>query len=152
MDLDSYPVYSSADLLTHTFESEGPKGIILKQVKFQRIEKDRYNLAFGDREKESAHLNDMVRSNNNDRDKVLASVARIISIFLGKFPNAYVEVAGSTSSRTRLYQMKLLARLQQINEQYMLQGYTNGHWENFQTGRKYTTLSITTKMNSHESE
>ncbi len=81
MNLDSYPVISSEDLLTHTFISEGPKGQILKRIEFQCCDQNQFNLAFGNWKNANQTLDDIARSNNNDRDKILATVAKAIMLF-----------------------------------------------------------------------
>ena len=45
---DSYPITSSVNNLIYVFESKGIKGTIKKVVIFQKMETNRYNLAFGD--------------------------------------------------------------------------------------------------------
>lgn len=150
MNLDSYPVISSEDLLTHTFISEGPKGQILKHIKFQHLTADRYNLAFGDWVDDTELLNDTVRTNNNDREKVLATVAKTVRVFLNVYPTVRIEVQGSTTSRTRLYQIKLIQHLHEIHQEYNIQGFRNGQWETFDARGNYTSFSIISKCHKHE--
>jgi hypothetical protein len=50
-------------------------------------------------------VDDSIRSNNGDRDKVLATVAFTALDFTDEFPEALIVMEGSTSARTRLYQM-----------------------------------------------
>lgn len=149
MNLDTYPVESSDDLLTHSFMSEGPRGIIMKRVELQKIGCHRYNLAFGD-DRENHGLDDTIRSNNRDREKVLATVATIVDTFLQANPHARIDVGGSTAGRTRLYQMKIFQYLQKINVGYIINGSTGGRWEPFEKERNYDAFFITTKSNQDE--
>ncbi len=136
MDLDTYPVHSSDDLLMHTFVSRGPKGEIIKRVEFQEIGKNRYNLAFGD-DDEEVGLNDKARTNNKDREKVLATVAIIIDNFLQYNPHVRIYIGGSTTCRTRLYQIKIVQFLQKINVGYDIHGSIGGRWKPFEKENKY---------------
>lgn len=145
MNLDSYPVISSEDLLTHTFISEGPKGQILKRIEFQCCDQNQFNLAFGNWKNANQTLDDLARSNNNDRDKILATVAKAIMLFLDAFPDTRIEVRGSTSSRTRLYQIKVVQHLLRIRENYVVQGLKDNEWKNFDRNENYSALSLITR-------
>ncbi len=97
------------------FVSEGPKGEISKLVQFGETNlKDFYNLAFGDKDPATGEINDSVVSNNNDSDKVLATVVATVYAFTNKHPEAWVYATGSTRSRTRLYRMGLTKYLAEI--------------------------------------
>lgn len=149
MNLDTYPVESSDDLLTHTFISEGPRGRIVKRVSFQLIGAQFYNLAFGDWVNDRKSINDKTRSNNLDREKVLNTVASTVQAFMFRYPRARIFVRGSTQSRTRLYQMRLLSHLQVINDDFLLEGFQKDEWEAFRPGQIYTSLSISKKRNKN---
>lgn len=75
MNLDKYPVVSDNNHRTYEFLSEGPNGTIKKVVLYQEIDDNVFNLAFGDWDETNQKINDKARSNNNDRNKVLATVA-----------------------------------------------------------------------------
>src|SRR5690349_13274818 len=97
----------SSDFLVYEFNSTGPKGIIPKIIKFSPYEdEDIYNLAFGTK-KEDGSLDDLARDNNNDRDKILATIVFALRVFFDKYPNNYVYFTGSTRERTRLYRMAI---------------------------------------------
>lgn len=74
MKYPRYPVIASDDY-TYDFFSEGPRGRIKKGIFYLQIEENFFNLAFGDWNKELQDLDDSSRSNNGDRDKILATVA-----------------------------------------------------------------------------
>jgi hypothetical protein len=104
MKYPKYPIVAN-DPLSYEFYSEGPQGRIKKSVVYSHIEGNLYNLGFGDWNEELKGLDDSSRSNNGDRDKVLATVAYTALDFIGQFPDAQIFAEGSTSARTRLYQM-----------------------------------------------
>ena len=91
------------------FVREGLKGGIPKLVQFGETNlKDFYNLAFGDEDLAAGEINDSIVSNNNDSNKVLATVVTTVYAFTDKYPEAWVYATGSTRSRTRLYRMGLI--------------------------------------------
>lgn len=137
-----YPITANDDYHSFEFVSEGPKGRIPKSVIFAKVAGSLYNLGFGDWDNANQHLNDTARSNNGDRDYVFATVATTVVNFLEKFPDALVFFEGSTSSRTRLYQIELGRNLMEINQNFELFGYANNHWETFERGRQYEAFLI----------
>jgi len=145
MNIPKYPVFVSDDLLVYEFFSEGPKGRIKKGVFYTRIGKDLYNLGFGDWPDASDELDDSSRSNNEDRDKVLATVASTAIVFTNRFPTAHIFMEGSTAARTRLYQMGIGFNLQEISEDFEVQGFTGEEWGTFRRGRNYSAFLISRK-------
>ena len=125
------------DTYTYEFYSEGPKGKIRKIVKlrhFKRMGINVYNLAFGDLNASTGHIDDTVTSNNNDQMKVLITVAEAVVDFMRFKPNAIILVKGSTISRTRLYQMRISSLWLEINQQYEIYGEFRNEWTPFQRG------------------
>jgi hypothetical protein len=104
-----------------------------------------YNLAFGDWNAELDALDDSIRSNNGDRDKVLATVAFTALNFTNQFPNTLLHIKGSTSSRTRLYQMGIGNNLLEINKNFEIQGFRLQKWEPFILGRNYEAFLVRRK-------
>lgn len=129
----------------YEFYSEGPRGRIKKVVLYTEIGKNLFNLGFGDWNEERQELDDSSRSNNNDRDKVLATVAFTTLDFIGKHPNANIFVEGSTSARTRLYQMGISYNFLEINDTFEIKGFVKEDWEVFQNGRNYEAFLIIKK-------
>lgn len=115
MKYDKYYIEASPSLLRFEFHSDGPKGRIKKQVVFKAFENnlDVFNLGFGDVDA-SGEINDTASSNNNDSQKVLATVALTLFKFYENHPDAYVFVTGSTKARTRLYRMGISNNLEEI--------------------------------------
>ena len=69
--------------------------------------------------------------------KVLATVAAIIYDFTVKFPKASVFIEGSTSVRTRWYQMNINTHWSEISLSFDIYGSKNGLWEPFIKGINY---------------
>jgi len=66
----------------------------------------------------------------------LATVAETVIDFLAIYPHAAVFAEGSTASRTRLYQMNILAYWKEIEQaSYIVQGYVKGSWQTFEIGK-----------------
>lgn len=111
MNLPKYPIFASEEKHEYGFFSEGPMGKIRKVVRYEKIGNDLFNLGFGDWDEGLQGANDSNRSNNEDRDKVLNTVASTAIVFTNQFPNAQLFVEGSTLARTRLYQMGIAHNL-----------------------------------------
>jgi hypothetical protein len=112
----------------------------------KRLGPNAFNLAFGDLDEASGELNDKVVSNNNDRLKVLNTVAIAVLDFMGYNPNAFVLVKGSSLSRTRLYQMTINSFWPLINRQFMLYGKTSSDWVPFKKGTNYEAFMLFKKI------
>lgn len=144
MNLPKYPIVASDPFIYH-FYSEGPQGRIKKAVTYTPIGNDFFNLGFGDWDEELRRINDSNRSNNRDRDKVLATVAFTTLDFTNRFSNVLVFAEGSTTARTRLYQMGIANNLLEINEYFEIEGFANGEWELFERGKNYEAFLIERK-------
>jgi hypothetical protein len=145
MKQPKYPVNVSDDHFVYVFFSEGPRGRIKKGVFFTRIGENFFNLGFGDWNEDSQDLDDSSRSNNGDRDKVLTTVAFTALDFTSQYPDARIVVEGSTSARTRLYQMGIADNLLEIKENFEVQGLLGDFWEPFQRGKNYAAFLINRK-------
>ncbi|MGY4385355.1 hypothetical protein ACVWYN_002393 [Pedobacter sp. UYP24] len=144
MNLDRYPYFTNNDFQEYEFYSEGPKGKIKKIVLFQKAQDDPiiYNLAFGDEDPRTSGLNDSVVSNNNDRNKVLATVASTINDFCDRHGNHYLYAKGSNEARTRLYQMSISALLEEISIDFEVNGILDGEAVKFEKNVKYEGFLI----------
>lgn len=130
----------------YEFYSNGPKGVIKKVVRYSLIQEHPYkvfNLGFGDWDKERQDVDDQINTNNDDRQKVLATVAETVVDFLVVYPHAVIFAEGSTASRTRLYQMNILSYWKEIKQgSYIVQGYVNGSWQPFEKGINFEAFII----------
>jgi hypothetical protein len=145
MNTDYYLLARDEDLAVYYFVSEGSKGRIKKGVFFQLVDEEEqlYNLAFGDWNDETGYLDDLVRTDNRDTQKVLNTVAIAVADFVGRNPEAQPMAKGSTESRTRLYQINILKNLKDISEMYYVEGLKKGCWESFKNGANYEAFLLT---------
>ena len=144
MNLPKYSVVASDPFIYH-FYSEGPQGRIKKAVIYAPIEDDIFNIAFGDWDEKGRRINDSNRTNNRDRDKVLATVAFTALDFTNRFANISIFAEGSTAARTRLYQIGITNNLLEINRYFEIEGFSNGEWELFRRGKNYEAFLIERK-------
>ncbi len=149
MGLEGYKSKSNKAQTTFDFISEGSKGQILKSVRFVKIKGVRnvYNLAFGDKRKGSNRIDDRVVSDNQDRDKVLATVAKAVIIFINRHPKANVFFRGSTEVRTRLYQIAIGKYLDELSKDFDIQGYLDKSWQFYEKNVTYSAFLISRKTN-----
>lgn len=151
MDKEIYNYTFNKENSTFQFESIGPKGRIKKFVSYTFSDKlddgtTILNVGFGDLEDDNYNFNDTVISNNADRDKVLATVARTAFDIMNLYENTGVIAAGSTAARTRLYQMGISANKGTIDEYFEIKGLTDSGWEPFRKGVNYLGLLATKKI------
>jgi len=145
MNLEKYSVTSDYAHLAYEFLSEGPNGTIKKVILYQEIDHDVFNLAFGDWNEIEQRIDDEVRSNNNDRDKVLATVASTVIDFIKYYPNAQIFAKGITPGKTRLYQMGINSNWNDISELFEVQGNFKGKWEVFKRNKNYQAFALKAK-------
>jgi hypothetical protein len=148
MRYEKYDVEASEDLIIFDFISIGPKGLIEKRIQFQKVnDSDIYNLAFGDVKAETQDFDDTSISNNNDTEKVLATVAATVYSFTDRYPNALVFATGSTSVRTRLYRIGISKNLEELKEKFDVFGMLdNNVWVEYEKDMPYTAFYITKKI------
>jgi hypothetical protein len=100
------------------FISTGKRGSIPKRIEFMPTEVDGFfNLAFGDVD-ENGEIDDYSISDNGDRNKILATVAYTVDIYLSKYPERWVYFRGSTEERTRLYRMAIGLNIDELSLKY----------------------------------
>jgi hypothetical protein len=145
MHIETYPFTKRPESYYYEFYSDGPGGRIKKIVEFFRLQNQElevYNLSFGDWEENTNRFNDQITSNNSDRDKVLATVAATVIEFIQIHPGATVFATGSTTSRTRLYQMGIARMWNEITLMFEIQGYVMNTWQPFQKGVNYSAFLL----------
>lgn len=127
MNLDHYPFQSDNNFQTYFFQSEGPNGTINKIIVYSVFQENPliYNLAFGDEDPNTGRINDTAKSNNKDRDLVLATVASTIHLFSDHYGNQLIYANGSTAARTRLYQISISKQLSEISTEFEVCGIIN---------------------------
>jgi hypothetical protein len=145
MKQEQYSFAMGERRLYYEFYSIGPRGRIKKVVEFIRFKKlktESYNLVFGDWDETESRINDLINTNNGDRDKVLATVASVVMDFMKEHPTANIFVTGSTPSRNRLYQIGIANALDEINLIYDIRGFIEGEWHFFERGVNYIAFLL----------
>jgi len=145
MSKDKYSLETDQNNLIFEFFSEGPKGRILKIVEYQPLGGRFYNLAFGDSIESTKDFDDFVRTNNEDTEKVLSTVASTLYIFFQHHEGTIVIAEGSTKARTRLYRRYLTMFLELIETEFTLLGELDGKTERFRKGVNYKFFLISKK-------
>ena len=134
---DRYTYSTNKSFLDYEFESTGPRGTIKKIARFSSIGTNLYNFGFGDLDELTGEISDTTVSNNGDSEKVLVTVANIIYDFTDVYLGAAVFIQGTTTARTRRYQMGINKFWSQINPVFEVFGLKNEKWEPFQQGENY---------------
>lgn len=144
---DRYNVKTAPDLTSFEFDSVGPKGRVGKVVRYSEINlRGFYNLGFGDKDELTGFVSDVVVTNNNDSQKVLATVAATLYAFTEVYPGATVIATGSTEARTRLYRMGIANNLETIALDFEVLGLTaENEWEPFRKNTTYAAFLVTRK-------
>lgn len=141
-----YESNASEGSTTFEFVSEGPKGSITKIVRYNEINlKGFYNLGFGDEDAITGYVSDTRVTNNNDSQKVLATVAATLYVFTNEYPEATVIATGSTEARTRLYRMGIANNLEAIERDFIVLGLSTEGWQPFQRGVTYGAFLVRRK-------
>lgn len=138
MNLPRYELKAEKSLSIFEFISDGIKGEIPKIIKFDETTiKDVFNLAFGDKDSETGEIDDTVVSNNGDSEQVLATVVAAVYAFTDKYKDVWVYATGSTSARTRLYQMGISKYLNEIKHDFNMFGLLDSEWHKYEPNINY---------------
>lgn len=144
MKQPSYPFKADSTLASFTFESKGADKVISKLVDFSLIQESVYNLAFGDLDK-NGELDDSIVSDNKDMALVLATVVRVVVLFLETYPDRTGFFTGSSRSRTRLYQIIIKKEYQSLSKLFVIEGIENGFREIMELDKNYEAFMIRMK-------
>lgn len=146
MKIDKYPVIIGETSMVFEFVSEGIRGSIPKLVIYSETHLHNfYNLGFGDKDEETGEIDDEVITNNGDSEKVLATVASTLYIFMEKYPDAMVFAMGSTKARTRLYRIGITNNLVEIQKDFDVYGLLESGWQPFEKQTEYRAFLVTKK-------
>lgn len=111
-------IKTTDDFSLFDFVSIGKKGQVSKRIEFSVTEIPNFvNLAFGDID-ENGEIDDYSISDNGDRNKVLATVAYAVDLYLTKYPHKWVYFKGSTQERTRLYRMAIGLNFEELSSKF----------------------------------
>jgi hypothetical protein len=135
--LDKYQYRASKSLMVYSFISQGPKGAIQKVAKFSDISPNIYNFGFGDLDPATGDISDTVISNNSDTEVVMGTLGSILYDFTNLFMEALIFFQGTSTARTRFYQMQIGRHWERIDPVFEVWGLKEGEWEHFQKGENY---------------
>ncbi len=143
MQQERYALKASPDFYVFAFTSEGPQGEKKKIIQFSEMEEAGvYNLAFGDWNPVAQKLDDLVVSNNGDREKILATVVAAVYLFTNLNQGCTLVFAGSTPVRTRLYRMGITKHFDRAIRDFEIFGFAGGVWAKFEINVNYTCFLI----------
>lgn len=150
MTIEHYEYNQGENSFEFKFYSHGPNGRIKKIVQF--LKKDTsagvfYNLGFGDWNEAEQCVDHFVTSNNDDAEKILATIASLIVLFTDKYPDAIIYAEGSTPSRTRLYQMSINKYWKEIQTLFIVFGFIKDQgFAPFEKGVNYEAFVVHRKI------
>ena len=104
-----------------------------------------WQLIMGDYNPETDKLDVCNVTNNNDREKVLATVGATLFTFFNKHPKLMVYAKGSTEPRTRLYQMGINQLIDEIDLEFYVFGELDGEYERFNKNINYKSFIVIKK-------
>lgn len=148
MDLVKYPFTVRKNNYEYEFFSEGPKGQILKLVRFTELGPSLYNLAFGDLDRTTDEICDRIVTDNQDSRRILATVAMIVYNFSAQHSGSFILATGTTDSRNRLYRIGITNNRHLIEPLFKIYGCSDGMWEPFQQNKTYQYFLVRRKLNT----
>jgi len=114
-------------------------------VSFIEFEFGFFNMGLGDVDEQTGEVNYLPITDNGDRDKVLATVAEIVEELFKSYPEHTIYFKGTTSSRTRLYQMAINHYFDELNDKFHILGETDNKITQFIKNIKYESFLILKK-------
>jgi hypothetical protein len=146
MELEKYLLQTDDEQTIFEFYSQGPRGNILKRVAYTPTTiSNLWQLVMGDYNTETDEIDFLNVTNNNDREKVLATVGSTLYSFFDKMPQVMVYARGSTNSRTRLYQIGINSMYEQIIQDFEVYGELDGEFERFSKNKNYNSFIVIKK-------
>jgi hypothetical protein len=146
VNLERYQLEADEKIEVFEFTSLGPNGRILKRIKYSLTdEQNIWNLSMGDVHPDTDEVDYFSVTNNNDTDKVLATVAASVFGFLKIHSTAVIYATGSTKARTRLYQIGISKYFSEIEQDYHILGELDNKLERFEKGKNYDGFLILKK-------
>lgn len=148
MDQPSYSFRKIKRELLFEFDSISESNLIHKVIAYELIDDTQFifNLSLVDKN-ENGQLSDLAVSNNQDMEKVLATVVQTLGVFFMEFEGAKVFFKGSTPSRTRLYRIIIAKFHKDFKREYVIFGFINNLPEIFEVGKAYEAFLIEKKNN-----
>jgi len=123
MDIDRYGnIKISADFKTYSFVSKGPKGELVKFVRFVNLQNlpGTYNLALGTIRHDKVDYAET--TDNGDRNQVLATIFHVALTFSRAYPDQKIFIIGRNRATTRLYRGAINHLYAEITSEFSVQG------------------------------
>lgn len=138
-----YKYLRDEDCLWFEFESVSNQKTVRKIVVYTPFQDnpDVFNLALADALSDGSY-SDKTVTNNEDMEKVMATVIRTMLRFFEKYPTKMVYVEGSTSERTRLYRIIISRELSEIEKIFTIYGLLGSDTEIFKKNQNYNAFVI----------
>jgi hypothetical protein len=143
MKQEYYEYYSDNQCLYFEFESVSKSKTVKKIIVFSPLENNQnlYNLALADAN-EDGSFSDKAVTNNDDMEKVIATVIQAILRFFEKYPSKWVYIEGSTPDRTRLYRIVISKELLEVKKIVDIYGILGAEIEEFIKNRAYDSFVL----------
>jgi hypothetical protein len=142
-------VLTAADYVFE-FQSQGNQGTIVKVVWFERLSENSWNLAFGDKQADSALLDDLSVSNNGDLRMVMQTVANIALEFMSAQPGKLLFIQPIDERRKSLYNYIFSKKWPEIREKYQVFGISGNYFDNYQPEKVYDLFVLSLKPGNFE--
>jgi len=156
MNEPRYNKIENVDYRVYTFTSEGRHGNLVKVVTFEEIDEieNTFNLALGTMQSDGK-IDFLSITNNGDRNKILATVAAIVNIFLDRFPGKNVYITGSDARRTLLYNRSIAYGYDELVQMFNIYGDSSPdgdvcEFELFEKGKNYSGFLIEKIINDEQ--
>ena len=144
-------IRNTPDYQVFTFISHGRHGDLVKIVSFEEVLwlENTFNLSLGTMLSNGEGDFETI-SNNGDRNKVLATVVRIVNKFIEKYPEANIYLTGSDARRTLLYQRAIAYGYYELSQTFSIYGDTASdveetEFEPFDNTKNYSGFLIRKK-------
>lgn len=141
-----YKYLRDEECLWFEFESVSEQKTVKKVVVYTPFgdNSDIFNLGLVDALSDGSYSDKSV-TNNDDMEKVMATVIRTLLRFFEKYPTKMVYIEGSTAERTRLYRIIISRELSAIEELFAIYGLLDSLSEPFQKNQNYDAFVIALK-------
>jgi hypothetical protein len=141
-----YEYKSENESLWYEFESVSEVKIVKKVVVYTPFEDNPnlYNLALADAFPDGSYSDKSI-TNNDDMDKVMATVIQTLLRFFEKYPSKMIYFEGSSPERTRLYRIILSRELFEIEKLFFVYGIIDNNPQLFEKNQNYNAYVIALK-------
>lgn len=152
MNEPAYPFRVRTDGLLFSFYSVSEEKIVPKLVVYTPVDDLIYNLALVDVMPDGS-LADNVTTNNQDMNRVMATVIQTMLAFFEKYPDRLVYFQGSDDIRTRFYRILITRELEAARQLFVIYGKTaEQEYELFQIGQPYVGFLMQNILDFYEDD